>query len=135
MEIWKDIQNYEGLYQVSNLGSIRSSKNGKTRKEKLLKPFYSNNYPRVHLYKNGKRKKKLVHRLVAVAFLGNPLSDELVVNHKNKDTKDATVSNLEWVTVSENNLHSFHGTFCQKTIGITKIQGIMKLHGITKEDL
>jgi len=67
--------------------------------------------------------------------LGSPLFDGMMVNHKNKDTRDSSVSNLEWVTARENSLHSFYGTFCQKTICINKIQKLMKLHGITKEEL
>ena len=135
MEIWKDIKNYEGLYQVSNLGFIRSLPNGKRRKEKLLKPHYSQGYPKVSLFKNGKREKRLIHRLVAFAFLGEPLADKVQINHKNKDRTDAALFNLEWVTARENVLHSLYGTSCQKTISVLKIQKLMKKYNITKEEL
>ena len=81
MENWKDIENYEGLYQVSNLGRVRSlerdiyCQNGVVRhiEEKILVPVLDKyGYPSVYLYKNGKVKFMLVHRLVATAFIENP---------------------------------------------------------------
>ena len=81
IEIWKDIENYEGLYQVSNLGRVRSLErdvyyqNGTFHhlKEKILVPnLDSKGYPFVQLYKNGKRKTIKTHRLVALAFIPNP---------------------------------------------------------------
>ena len=80
MENWKDIKGYEGLYQVSNLGRVKSLErnaykpNGVARKkeEKILaSALNSNGYSFVNLYKNGKRKSMLVHRLVAMAFIEN----------------------------------------------------------------
>ena len=107
MEIWKDIKGYEGLYQISNKGRVKSLGNNKTRKEKILSPKpKSNGYIEVKLCKKGEKPKPfLVHRLVAEHFLPNP--DNLpVVNHKIDDFKhrsDNRVENLEWCTVEYNN--------------------------------
>ena len=93
MEIWKDIKDYEGLYQVSNLGRVKSLKYGK---EKILKSCKLNNgYLIVNLHKEGKQKHYYIHRLVATAFIPNP--DNLSqVNHINEDKTDNRVENLEW---------------------------------------
>lgn len=78
-EIWKDIVGYEGLYQISNLGNVKSLK-----KDKIRKPCINpNGYKMVNLYKNGISKNILVNRLVAKAFIPNP-NDYPVVNHKNR---------------------------------------------------
>ena len=109
-EQWKDIiiekngiiYDYTGLYQVSNLGRVKSLGNDKTRKEKILKPKINNNgYLKVGLYKNGKVKIFLVHRLVATAFIPNP--DNLpVVNHRDENPSNNSVENLEWCTAKYN---------------------------------
>lgn len=103
-EYWKPVVGYEGLYMVSNCGRIKSldtyrkGKNGSIRfcKGKILKPGTTKNgYLLVGLYKNGKVKFHLVHRLVAEAFLPNP--DNLPeVNHKDEDKTNNNVENLEF---------------------------------------
>ena len=98
-EIWKDIEGYEGLYQISNLGRIKSSYNGK---EKILKPFDNHGYFRIQLYKNGVRKKETIHRLVAKAFIPNP-ENKPYIDHINTIRTDNRVENLRWVTHEENN--------------------------------
>ena len=100
MEEWRDIKGYEGLYQISNKGGVKSLHN---KKEKILKPFKSNNnYLSINLYKNNKLKTYLIHRLVAEAFLPNP--DNLpVVNHKDENKLNNNVENLEWCTYYYNN--------------------------------
>jgi hypothetical protein len=111
-EIWKDIDGYEGFYQVSNLGRVKSLerkvplKNGKLRtyRERIKSQEEEKGYMRVNLYKNGKLKKFLVHRLVATAFHG-PNDESMEVNHINGDTKDNRAENLEWVTTKENAHH------------------------------
>lgn len=95
IEIFKEIEGYEN-YQVSNYGSVKSLGNGKTRKEKVLKPFNTTKgYLQVELSKQGKRKNYYVHRLVAQAFLQNPNNYE-EVNHKDEDKTNNHVTNLEW---------------------------------------
>ena len=96
-EIWKDIEGYENLYQVSSLGRVKSLGNGKTSsKERFLKADKNKqDYLRVTLCKDGKVKRYAVHRLVAIAFLPNPYNLPQV-NHKDEDRTNNTVENLEW---------------------------------------
>ena len=111
IEIWKDYKNYEGLYQASNLGRMRSldrwvkSKSGSVRlcKGKILKLCTDKyGYLNVSLYKNNKVKTYLVHRIIAETFLPN--TDNLpCVNHKDENPLNNVVSNLEWCTYSYNN--------------------------------
>ena len=111
-EIWKDIEGYEGLYQISNLGRVKSLGNNKTRKEKILKSSKNTNgYLLVNLHKEGKQKHYYIHRLVVIAFIPNP--DNLSqVNHINEDKTDNRVENLEWCD-SKYNLN--YGTRTEKT--------------------
>lgn len=94
MEQWKNIENYEGLYEVSNLGRVKSLQNGQ---EKILKPHKKNTkgYLQVGLWKDGKVKKIQIHRLVASAFIPNP-NNLPQVNHKNENPQNNCVQNLEW---------------------------------------
>lgn len=106
-EIWKDIENYEGSYLVSNCGRIKSLKNGETRKDKILK-FIKNKcgYLYVNLYKNNKYKSKTIHRLVAQAFIPN-LNNLPQINHIDGNKENNNISNLEWCTRSENIKHAY----------------------------
>lgn len=110
IEIWKDVPNYEGLYEVSNLGNVRSKDrkkwNGKvfyTQKGRLLKQNFDGkgNYLFVGLYKDGKIKQINIHRLVAIAFIPNP-NNLPCINHKNEVKTDNRAENLEWCTISYN---------------------------------
>lgn len=96
MEFWKDIKGYEGLYQVSNYGRVKSLGNEASRKEKIRKVKYDRNgYPVIILHKNGEKKFFLTHRLVAEAFMPNP--DNLPeINHKDECKTNNFVENLEW---------------------------------------
>ena len=97
-EIWKDIEGYEGKYQASNLGNVRSLNYRKTGELKLLKQSADKKgYKRVRLYKNGKGKTHRVHRLVAIAFLPNP-NNYKEVNHKDECKSNNNMNNLEWCT-------------------------------------
>ena len=106
-EIWKDIEDYEGLYQVSNLGRIKSLEReviaGRghkkvIKKEKILHPTDNSfGYLMIQLTKNGAQKNFLVHRLVAKAFIPNP-NNYPEINHKDENKYNNCVENLEWCT-------------------------------------
>lgn len=108
-EIWKPIKDYEGLYQVSNLGNVKSldrkikNKNLKEKIKKFDKTKFG--YLRVELNNNGKKKKYLVHRLVAQTFLDNP-NNYPCINHKDENKNNNIVSNLEWCDYLYNNLYN-----------------------------
>lgn len=102
-EIWKDIKGYEGIYQVSNMGNIRSLNYRKMNQNKILKLDKDiNGYLNADLNLNGKREVYKVHRLVAEAFIENK-HNKKVINHKNGIREDNRVENLEWCTSSYNN--------------------------------
>ena len=112
-EEWRDIKGYEGKYQVSNLGRVKSLKDSKENyREKILSNSTdTRGYSNVNLYKNGKRKLFKVHRLVAEAFIDNSNSYPLV-NHKDENKQNNRVENLEWCT-HEYNIN--YGTRSQRT--------------------
>lgn len=101
MEIWKDVLGYKGLYQVSNLGRVKSFKYGKERILKQSLNYYG--YYVIGLSKNGKPKIRTVHQLVAESFLNHiPCGHKLVPNHINFDKQDNRVVNIEIVTQRKN---------------------------------
>lgn len=104
-EIWKDIAGYEGLYQVSNFGRVKSLNYNKTGISKCLVPKKNNSYNMVCLCKGGVHKYVSIHRLVANAFIPNP-ENKLEVNHIDGNKSNNLISNLEWVTSSENTRHA-----------------------------
>lgn len=119
MEEWREVKGYEGLYEVSNYGNVRSLarkveylKNGRVitqrLKGKMLKPGNHDGYKSVILCKNRKTKSKQVHRLVAEAFIENPLNKQ-EVNHIDENPSNNNVNNLEWVTHIENSRHGTRG--------------------------
>lgn len=105
-EVWKDISGYEGIYQASSYGRIKSlgghRSNGYYKKEKIMK-FYKtyNGYYRVGLSKNGESKGLFVHRIIATTFIPNPnsLRD---VNHKDENKINNNIENLEWLSHQDN---------------------------------
>lgn len=109
-EIWKDIPGYEGLYQVSNLGNIKSLDRYKIIKAKIkgriLKPgINSQGYYQVVLNKNGRTKHVRINRIVAQVFIKNE-KNKKEVNHKDGNKQNNCVDNLEWVTPKENMQHA-----------------------------
>jgi hypothetical protein len=153
MENWKDIQGYEGLYQISNLGNIKGiqrivkhSTVGVTRNvpEKLISTFLTKGYKRVNLWKDNKDKKHPVHVLIAQAFIPNP-QNKPCVNHIDGKPSNNNINNLEWVTHSENSQHAANmglistGEKCNLTkltekqvLEIRALKGKMFQHEIAK---
>jgi hypothetical protein len=102
MEVWRNIEGYEGLYQVSNIGRVKSLKG---EIEKMISiSIKETGYHRVTLIKDSVCKRKYVHVLVAEAFIGK---SDLEVNHINGIKSDNRVENLEWVTKSDNIKHAY----------------------------
>lgn len=125
IEEWKDIKGYEGLYQVSNMGRIKSlerykKNNGGSKtliKELILKQVENNKgYLRVYLCKNARKRVFLVHRLVADAFIQNP-NRLPEVNHKDENKKNNRVENLEWCDSYYNTNYGTHNKRCSISKG------------------
>ena len=123
MEVWKNIEGYEGLYQVSNMGRVKSmeririKKDGRkfTVKERVLKPGVTKDgYLIVALHAGDKQKTLTVHRLVCQAFHKNP-ENKPCVNHIDENKTNNAASNLEWCTYEENNNHGKHNERMAKT--------------------
>lgn len=139
-EVWKPIPGYEGLYEASSQGRIRTAEGKVTSsarfdrrvwQQRIMKQKWHKRKgvgkedARVCLWKDGKEKTFLVARLVAMSFLPAPY-EKLTVNHINGDTTDNSVKNLEWVTLAENNRLGFqNGLFSatEKPIILTQDNG------------
>lgn len=115
-EIWRDVKGYEGKYQVSNLGRVKSLNYNRTGVERVLKKqLDKDGYECLMLAKNGKYKTCKVHRLVAEAFIPNP--DGLpCVNHKDECKNNNIVTNLEWCSVAYNNAYGTHGDISKVSV-------------------
>lgn len=118
-EVWKDVEGYEGLYQVSNLGRVKSLQRItkirhaiRIEKEKILKQHKNikSGYMYVYLSNNGKNKGFRIHRLVAETFIPNP-NDLPQINHKDENKENNNVDNLEWCTAKYN---CNYGSFIEK---------------------
>lgn len=104
-EVWKDVPKWEGFYQVSNIGNVKSLPREKRKTEKVLKLQYQKNgYYAVWFRKGRTSVKRWVHRVVALAFIREPLDYEQV-NHKDKDRTHNCVENLEWLSPQDNLYH------------------------------
>lgn len=135
MEIWKPVKNYEGIYEISSYGNLRSVdrqciyKNGTTKllkgKPKKLQ-YIQDKYVITTLSKNNTLKTFTVHSLVAEAFLPR-IANKTQINHIDGNKHNNHIENLEWVTPSENKLHAFQ-------TGLQKRTGISKYHNVTYYD-
>ena len=119
-EIWKDVIGYEGLYEVSNLGRVKSLGNNKTKKERILKPGKNSvGYLHVSLYKNKTPLSRTIHQLVSESFLNHKSCFyELVVDHINNNKLDNRVENLQIVTAREN-VYKTKDKYSSKYKGVT----------------
>lgn len=111
-EEWKDIHEWEGLYQISNFGRVKNIRNNR------LKNIVTNSkgYIVTSLWNKQKYKGFQVHRLVALAFIPNPENKE-TVNHKDGIKSNNNISNLEWATFKENHDHAIYNKFYEKVKG------------------
>lgn len=133
IEIWKDIPEYEGLFQVSNKGRVKSLKRKvrrgykyelKTVPEKIRSlSIDKHGYYHLALSKNNKRKNYFLHRLVAMVFIPNP-ENYPVINHIDGNKKNCCVENLEWVTISENAKHAYRAGLKKPSGGATKYRPV-----------
>ena len=117
-EIWKDIPNYEGLYQVSNLGRVKSLGNKSNHNKSIIMKltYTKKGYLQVRFCKNYKKTTHRVHRLVAETFIDNP-NNYKEVNHINGNKSDNRVCNLEFCNASMNSQHAWDNNLRTRRIG------------------
>lgn len=137
-EIWKDISNYGGLYEVSNIGKVRRSikdiPHDGTYPGRILRGIEIRGYRKINLYKNGRSKMFFIHRLVADVFLPK-IKGKNFINHIDLNKKNNDVTNLEWCTARENKLHAMkHGAYAfgeraaKAKLNPVKVQKIRQLY-------
>lgn len=120
-EIWKDIEGYNGFYQVSNLGRVKSTGGwcgtSKRREKIRATSLTKDGYVKVRLLYQGKDKTERIHRLVAKAFIPNKDNKD-TVNHKDGNKENNIVDNLEWVNRKEQMIHAYKLGLKQSRIGV-----------------
>ena len=99
---WRDVHGFEGLYEISSQGDLRSTRKGNI----LAKNLLADGYVKADLWKNGKRTQTTVHRIAAIAFHG--YKDGMEVNHIDGDKRNNHFANLEWVSRSGNVIHAYY---------------------------
>lgn len=122
-EVWRSVKDFEGIYEVSNLGRVRSldrevpHKNLgiQRRKGKILSQKVHKGYLKVNLNKSGQKSQPFVHRLVAESFVPNP-DNKIQVNHVDEDCKNNSCTNLEWCTPKENCNHGTRNERISRTL-------------------
>lgn len=116
-ETWKAVPGYEGLYEVSDLGRVRSldriKRNGRRARGKILATPLSEGYPCCNLCLDGKQILHRVHRLVTITFIGPAPDDADTVNHKDFDRTNNRLENLEWLSHGENLRHAHAADRCR----------------------
>lgn len=128
MEIWKNIIGYETLYKISENGIVVSLKTNKIKAQTSNNA--GNGYYYVCLYKNNVQRKHYIHRLLAINFITNPESKPQV-NHKDGNTKNNKIDNLEWVTFLENILHSINTLNNKDPYKIANVRRKKKVNQLT----
>ena len=145
-EIWKDIKGYEGLYQVSNFGRVKSlDKTIKTKrytrlmKGKMFKVRLDcRGYPVTELVKNGFRKTFKIHRLVALNFIPINQPEKLTVNHIDSNKKNNKPENLEWCTLEQNMKHAYENKLKFRKYSdetIKEIRDLYKNTSLTQKEI
>lgn len=123
--IWKAVPNYEGLYEVSNKGQIWS-----TKREKLISTYITNmGYERLYLHRNGEKERYTVHRLMMITFYPQPTYDKMIINHKDGNPLNNTLTNLEWCTYSQNTRHAIQSGLITYKLDSTKAEEIREYYG------
>lgn len=134
IEVWVPVKDFEDLYEISNLGNLRNSR------KQIMKIYINNsNYACVKLAKAGSYKHKTIHRLVAEAFLPQPLGYN-EVNHIDGCKLNNVMTNLEWVTSSQNKLHAFANGLrtkesCISTLGTKHKSIASRFHNVSFDKL
>lgn len=132
---WKPVPAYEGIYEASDTGKVRRVVGGRgTQAGRVLRPRVQQGtgYMAVNLTVGGQSETRLVHRIIAFAFLGAPPTPEHEVNHRNGNRRDNRLQNLEWVTRGDNHRHAY------RTLGRKPVRNFGERNGqakLTKEQV
>ena len=131
-ENWVDINGYEGKYQVSDMGNVRSTNQGQHHDKVLTERLGTHGYNRASLSSGGIVREYRVHRLVAQAFIDNPDGKENI-NHINGIRNDNRVSNIEWCTKSENAIHAYETGLHRKLYGKLDESDVLSIHALSMD--